>query len=261
MSRYPRTGDQTFVQADGRTIYEFRGRIKAKGIDMVAGTSASVPSDRKIRFTDPASTAQAPPAISEINAYRLAGAPVPTLYVELISQMLSATDAAYWQCGVKDQLARFKSYIQSHWNGTDSTGSIDLTVGLQTKKLLDHTGASDFALKAQESWHMVGGAGEPAFQNGWMNYGGQSDAAFFKDSSGIVHLTGTVKSGTAITAFILPPGYRPASPKILRWPVVNNSAFGIAEVNSGISATAGGVLIYGGNVWVDLSSISFRAEV
>ena len=62
------------------------------------------------------------------------------------------------------------------------------------------------------SWHEIGAAGEPAFQNGWVNYGGtNSTAAFRKDAFGFVHLKGTVKSGTlAAAAFTLPAGYIPS---------------------------------------------------
>jgi hypothetical protein len=63
-----------------------------------------------------------------------------------------------------------------------------------------------------EDPHLVGTAGEPPFQNGWQNIGGGgSEAGFFKDALGIVHLKGNLigpTSGSA--AFTLPEGYRPA---------------------------------------------------
>lgn len=64
----------------------------------------------------------------------------------------------------------------------------------------------------QEAWHVVGGAGEPAFQNGWVTFGAPfANARFRKDPSGTVFLEGAVKSGTTDTMFTLPPGYRPAT--------------------------------------------------
>jgi hypothetical protein len=65
---------------------------------------------------------------------------------------------------------------------------------------------------ASEPFHIVGGTGEPAFQNGWNNFGfGYSLAGFFKDPMGIVHLKGTLSGGgSGSIAFTLPEGYRPA---------------------------------------------------
>jgi len=63
-----------------------------------------------------------------------------------------------------------------------------------------------------EAWHEVGGVGEPAFENSWVNYDAATyqTAAFMKDPFGFVHLKGLVKSGTFDTAiFSLPVGYRP----------------------------------------------------
>ena len=61
-----------------------------------------------------------------------------------------------------------------------------------------------------EAWHEVGAAGQPAFQNGWSNYGGFSTMAFAKDSAGFVHLKGTITGGTFdVPVITLPVGYRP----------------------------------------------------
>jgi hypothetical protein len=63
-----------------------------------------------------------------------------------------------------------------------------------------------------ETAHVVGTTGEPPFENGWTNFGTSwSEAGFFKDGLGFVHLKGTISSGTLnTTAFTLPAGYRPA---------------------------------------------------
>lgn len=56
----------------------------------------------------------------------------------------------------------------------------------------------------QESWNT------PSLSNSWVNYGGAfQDVRYRKDSSGVVHVQGLVKSGTAATVFTLPAGYRP----------------------------------------------------
>jgi hypothetical protein len=63
-----------------------------------------------------------------------------------------------------------------------------------------------------EAFHIVGAAGEPPFQNGWTNFGrGYSQAGFFKDGLGFVHLKGALSATTnGLTVFTLPLGYRPA---------------------------------------------------
>lgn len=37
-------------------------------------------------------------------------------------------------------------------------------------KLAEWTGTNTIGTASSEGWHLVGGAGEPAFQNGWGNY-------------------------------------------------------------------------------------------
>jgi hypothetical protein len=70
-------------------------------------------------------------------------------------------------------------------------------------------------LAAPEGFHAIGAIGEPTFQNGWLAFGsGSSTPGFYKDPLGIVHLKGTLKSGTANNnatgdMFTLPAGYRP----------------------------------------------------
>jgi hypothetical protein len=62
----------------------------------------------------------------------------------------------------------------------------------------------------------VGVAPEPwttaTYQNGWTTQPGRLAAAFFKDPHGMVHLRGSLnaQSATALPAFTLPAGYRPA---------------------------------------------------
>ncbi|HEX8101833.1 MAG TPA: hypothetical protein VF533_04430 [Solirubrobacteraceae bacterium] len=59
-------------------------------------------------------------------------------------------------------------------------------------------------LAPEEGWHYIGDPGEPAFENGWVNYDPASNhyagywhhAAYRRDRSGMVHLTGLVKGGT-----------------------------------------------------------------
>lgn len=112
------------------------------------------------------------------------------------------------------------------------------------------------AIRAGEPWHLVGGGGEPAFQNSWVNYGGAyATAAFMKDALGFVHLRGTMKSGTmSATAFQLPAGYRPTA--TLTFATYGSAAVpGISNIDS-----SGNVLPWNGaNVAFCLDGITFRA--
>jgi hypothetical protein len=87
-----------------------------------------------------------------------------------------------------------------------------------------------------DTWHTVGAAGEPGFQNGWSNYGGGWPAMrFTKLSDGTVHLQGLVKDGTVgsgVPIFALPAGYRPTAGIGLRFAVVAANLLGVSNVNS-----------------------------
>jgi hypothetical protein len=63
-----------------------------------------------------------------------------------------------------------------------------------------------------DGWHLIGTAGEPAFQNNWVSYGIDRKPRYRKQANGMVKLAGALKSGTnSTTAFTLPVGYRPSS--------------------------------------------------
>lgn len=67
-----------------------------------------------------------------------------------------------------------------------------------------------YQLPAPENMQSV--AATVGFQNGWVDFGAPFPLTrFFKDLSGVVHLTGMVKNGTLnSTAFTMPVGYRPS---------------------------------------------------
>jgi microcystin-dependent protein len=61
-----------------------------------------------------------------------------------------------------------------------------------------------------DTWHIVGQAGEPAFQNSWVNVGAIQLARFRKYPDGRVRIAGLIRTGASATvAFTLPVGYRP----------------------------------------------------
>jgi hypothetical protein len=121
-----------------------------------------------------------------------------------------------------------------------------------------------YAKKNVEAWHVVGAVGQPAFENGWVNYGGgYASAAFYKDSLGVVHLKGLVKSGTVGTSiFQLPAGYRPAEALIF------GSTSSAAHGEIGIEADCFFVCTAyqyvnaraGNNTYLSLDGITFRAD-
>ena len=103
----------------------------------------------------------------------------------------------------------------------------------------------------QQAWQT------PTFQNAWVNYGGvYNPAGYFKDSLGIVHLRGLVKTGTIATAvFTLPAGYRPAYRQLMV--SISNGAIARLDVD-----TTGSVIAQtGSNVWFSLDGATFRAEL
>jgi hypothetical protein len=97
----------------------------------------------------------------------------------------------------------------------------------------------------------------PTLLNGWVNYGsGYITAGYFKDSQGIVHLQGLIKSGTATAAtavFTLPVGYRPTLIEI--FPTISNSVFCALQVRDNGNVE---FAIAGNTAYVSLSGISFR---
>lgn len=69
-----------------------------------------------------------------------------------------------------------------------------------------------------EPWHVVGDPGEPAFQNGWVNYttiAGYQPVGFRKWPNGQVQIRGLIMNGTSgQPAFTLPTGYRPLARQV-----------------------------------------------
>lgn len=97
------------------------------------------------------------------------------------------------------------------------------------------------------------------FVNGWNQYGNPNfgPAGYRIDAYGMVHLRGLIASGTVpAAAFILPSGYRPASPPYLLF--TSQSSAGMSRVDIGSS---GHVIIQAGsNVWSSLDNIRFLAQ-
>jgi hypothetical protein len=105
-----------------------------------------------------------------------------------------------------------------------------------------------------EAFHVVGAAGEPAFQNAWVNFGGGlSTVGFYKDRSR-VYLKGQAKSGANGTViFTLPVGYRPS--ERMDFPC------GIPGATSTVAIMTDGSVVptdTAGNARISLDGISFK---
>jgi hypothetical protein len=148
----------------------------------------------------------------------------------------------------------------------DGTGNKRLTINPANGNLL-LTGILE-----QDTWHFNDIAGvrlEPT----WQPYGaGYNQPGFFKDTQGIVHLRGMVKSAANPSAgpiFYLPPGYRPAGRELHATLSNNESArIDIFPANGAVQFVAfSPTRDQQGNIvpdtvagrWVSLDGISFRA--
>lgn len=106
------------------------------------------------------------------------------------------------------------------------------------------------------NFHIIGGTGEPAFENSWVNWGSPyNPASFWKDPLGFVRIQGVIKTGTVgSAAFTLPVGSRPISDLIV--PCVSNGVFGRIDIAASGTVTP---VSPSSNVFVGLDNISFKA--
>jgi hypothetical protein len=118
---------------------------------------------------------------------------------------------------------------------------------------VDQNWKQSTGMATMDIWHFVGNTGEPAFVNGWVNYGsGYGNASFRKFPDGKVKCAGLIRAGTIpSTIFTLPPGYRPNQNQI--YGSASNDVFGEMRVNTdGTVATS-----ISNNGWVTLDDIEF----
>ena len=133
------------------------------------------------------------------------------------------------------------------------------------------------ALTPPEPVHLVGQAGQPAFENGGSNAAleGLSGAhlnpvGFWKDHEGVVHLQGIAqvgKNGNGIVPyFTLPPGFRPAPGAIIIQAPAGETGAAIIGGSNTVLASGGGSIDLSGKVAGNeeslsvLDGITFRAE-
>ncbi len=97
----------------------------------------------------------------------------------------------------------------------------------------------------------------PSLLNSWVNFGsGFSNAGYWKDSEGNVHLQGLIKSGTiGQIAFTLPAGYFPADGLKHYFSTASNGSVAGVEVDASGNVTPQ----YGSNNYLSLEGIVFRS--
>jgi hypothetical protein len=103
----------------------------------------------------------------------------------------------------------------------------------------------------------------PTLLNGWVLYSSNTPVRYYKDANGVVHLRGSVKSGTSTSViFQLPVGYRPEKYQFV--PFNNNFACNVMLIDDPVglnTGTPGAVKsVSAGNTLISLDSITFRAE-
>lgn len=112
------------------------------------------------------------------------------------------------------------------------------------------------ANKQQENWIA------PTLLNGWVDYGGAAESCgYYKDSLGVVHLKGLIRSGATTIGtviFNLPLGYRISAIRdigVTCYAGSNATALGVIEIY-----TNGDVVVSYNckNSWMSLDNISFR---
>jgi hypothetical protein len=91
-------------------------------------------------------------------------------------------------------------------------------------------------------WNYIGTAGQPAFLNGWSNFGsGNANLAFMQEGNGI-KITGVVMGGTASPVFTLPAGLRPVSDQFIWGYNITTGAACALSVNTGGTCALQGAL-------------------
>jgi hypothetical protein len=120
----------------------------------------------------------------------------------------NATHATSADTATKATTATHATSADTATNATNATNASHATSADSATNATNATNAANLA--KPEAFHVVGQPGEPAFESGFVNFGGEYETAgFYLDRQCTVHLRGTI-SGPGGTAFTLPVGFRPA---------------------------------------------------
>lgn len=99
----------------------------------------------------------------------------------------------------------------------------------------------------------------PVLLNSWENYGGgYSNAGYYRNAAGVVHLQGAIRNGlVGAASFTLPAGFRPAAAQAYVIPTgAAFATYGVVHVESDGTVR----VTVGSNTLVHLAGVSFRAE-
>jgi hypothetical protein len=145
------------------------------------------------------------------------------------------------------------------FNDVKAHAHVQAGVGETVDVLIDGPAPRIIGTYRASPWHVVGAAGEPAFQNNWRNNGGvEQTAAFMKDPFGFVHLRGLVVGGPPNTmAFTLPSGYWPSLNEV--FPLITSVAFHRGVLVVGTNGGTNPVALESGSVFVSLAGVTFYA--
>lgn len=118
-------------------------------------------------------------------------------------------------------------------------------------------GTSWAELPYGEPWHVVGAAGEPAFQSSLTNFGAPWDTVAFRKVGDVVYLRGLAKfTGSQATnpvIFTLPVGYRPSGDRMFACVGLAGPQFVRVEVSPSGPVLAAGTFNTGQYVSLNLA--------
>ncbi|MGV9206349.1 MAG: hypothetical protein ACOC44_20270, partial [Promethearchaeia archaeon] len=119
----------------------------------------------------------------------------------------------------------------------------------ESETLADGVHGTDFDI------HYVGESGEPSFQNGWENYGGDFSKAAFWKIGNMVYLQGLIRNGSNDVMFTLPSGYRPSKDRIIA--TISSNDIGRVAIlpNGDIDSNS-----INSSSWVSLEGINFQIK-
>lgn len=232
------------TDAAGRVSANFSGHVKASGIELDAGPVSAVSILQEVAWLRDTDNVE----VGYVRVWQdNAGLRVCQFFAKNdAGPNRSGFEASQYPPGVAGNIGA--AYVWA--NGNRYT-------------IIRDDGFSDFVLSTPEALHLVGAAGEPAFQNAWINRvgsGSNNPAGFYKDSMGRVYVQGEISSGTntsAITIFTLPAGYRPSG--VRQIPIVGWNETLVATVQADgqvkLSTYSGAALT---NTGIYLDGINFR---
>lgn len=125
-----------------------------------------------------------------------------------------------WDFSISNGVLSMLKLVNGEWIQVASFAAAGAFTGSEDSDTLDGFHKSDLdGLYASadhihdgtvDTWHLVGGSGEPAFGSGWSSYSGEP--VRFKKIGGVVYIMGTAVATTGASSimFTLPAGYRPA---------------------------------------------------